>query len=103
MAELSPLKNLAAQKSLLQAESELYRTSIRVELDGLKRDTAWAGRSMDWVHRYRPLILLVAAPLFGFLMVRSGGGVKRLLLGALAAFRIFQRTRGLASLLLPRP
>jgi hypothetical protein len=103
MAKLSSLKNLAAQKSLVQAESEHYRTSLLVEWDGLKRDTAWAGRSMDWVHRYRPLILIVAAPLVGFLMVRRGGTIKRLLVGGIAVFNLLRRTKGLASLLLPRP
>jgi hypothetical protein len=91
MVEIAQLRDIAAQKRLIQAQSELCRRSIQLEWETLKLDTAWVGRSMDWISRYRAVLLLLAAPVGGAIVARRGRGMRRLLLQGFAAYQLVRR------------
>lgn len=97
MAQLDPLKKVDDQKRLVQAQSEICRRSIQLEWEGVKVDTAWVGRSMEWLHRYRAVILLLAAPVGGVLLVRRGRVLRRLFLQGFAAWQLLRRAGALTS------
>jgi hypothetical protein len=103
MVELAELKRIAAQKRLIQAESDICRRSIQLELDGFKLDTAWVRRGIDWLNRYRTTLLLLAAPLGGALVTRRARGVRRLLLQGFAAWQLMRRAGAVGALLRRRP
>jgi hypothetical protein len=97
MVELAELRDIAAQKRLVQAQSELCRRSIQLEWEGLKLDAAWVGSSMDWVSRHRTALLLLAAPLGGVLVARRGRTIQRVLLQGFAAWQLVRRAGVLRS------
>jgi hypothetical protein len=63
------LDNLALEKQALVAESDLNRLVLRAELQNLRSATAWVSEATRWPQKAGPL-LLVLAPLAGFLLTR---------------------------------
>jgi hypothetical protein len=97
MAQLDKLTKITEQKRLVQVQSEICRRSIQLEWEGVKLDTAWVGRSMEWLNRYRTVILLLAAPVGGVLLVRRGRLIRRLFLQGFAAWQLLRRAGTLTS------
>jgi hypothetical protein len=60
---------LALEKQALVAESELNRLMFQVERQNLRSATAWVNEAARWPQKAGPL-LLVLAPLAGFLLTR---------------------------------
>jgi hypothetical protein len=98
MAKTNKLTRIADQKRLVHAQSEIYRRAIQLEWESLKLDTAWVSRGVDWVNRYRTVLLLLAAPVGGLLVVRRGRGIRRLLLQGFAAWQMVRRVGAVTSL-----
>jgi hypothetical protein len=98
MAKINKLTGIEDQKQLIQAQSEVFRRSIQLEWETLKLDTAWVGRGVDWINRYRNLLLLLAAPVGGLLVVRRGRGIRRLLLQGFTAWQMVRRIGAVTSL-----
>jgi hypothetical protein len=63
------LDKLALEKQALVAESGLNRLVLQAEIQNLRSATAWVGAATRWPRRAGPL-LLVLAPLAGFLLTR---------------------------------
>jgi hypothetical protein len=64
------LDKLALEKRALVAESDLNRLGLQLELQNLRSATAWVSRADRWPRKLGPL-LLVLAPLTGFLVARA--------------------------------
>jgi hypothetical protein len=63
------LEELAREKQALLAESNLNRLVLQAEIHHLRSATAWVGEAARWPQKAGPL-LLVLAPLAGFLLTR---------------------------------
>ena len=63
------LDKLALEKQALVAESGLNRLVFQAELQNLRSATAWVSEAARWPRKAGPL-LLVLAPLAGFLLAR---------------------------------
>lgn len=97
MVEFPELRRIAAQKQLLQVQSEICRKAVQLEWSSLQQDTAWVSRSLDWLHRHRTSILLLAAPLGGALVARRGRAARRILLHGVAAWHLLRRANAVRS------
>jgi hypothetical protein len=64
------LEKIRLHKQTLVLESSLNRHALRTELQDLRRATAWISNATHAPQRFAPL-LVVLAPLAGFLAVRS--------------------------------
>lgn len=64
------LEKLALEKQTLVAESGLHRLTFQAELQNLRAATAWVSEATRWPGKAGPL-LLVLAPLAGFLLTRA--------------------------------
>jgi len=64
------LERLALEKQALVAESGLHRLEIQIELQNLRAATAWVSEATRWPRTHGSL-LMVLAPLAGFLMARA--------------------------------
>ena len=63
------LDELAYEKRAILAESDLNRLVLQAEMQNLRSATAWVGEATRWPQKAGPL-LLVLAPLAGFLLTR---------------------------------
>jgi hypothetical protein len=63
------LDELAREKQAILAESDLNRLVLQTEIQNLRSATAWVGEATRWPQKAGPL-LLVLAPLAGFLLTR---------------------------------
>jgi hypothetical protein len=63
------LDQLALERRALVAESGLNRLVLRAEIQHLRSATAWVSEAARWPRKAGPL-LLVLAPLAGFLLTR---------------------------------
>ena len=63
------LARLALEKQVLVAESGLNRLALQAELQNLRSATDWVSKAARWP-RKPGLVLLVLAPLAGFLLAR---------------------------------
>ena len=63
------LDKLAVEKQALVAESGLNRLMLQAEIENLRSATAWVSEATCWPRKAVPL-LLVLAPLAGFLLTR---------------------------------
>ena len=63
------LARLALQKQALVAEGDLHRLLLQTEIRNLRSATAWVSEATEWPRKAGPL-LLVLAPLAGFLLTR---------------------------------
>jgi hypothetical protein len=98
MVGVEQLREIESRKRLLRAQSEIARRSIQLEWAGLRTDTAWVGRATDWMNRYRSVLLLLAVPVGGVLVVKRGKGLRRLLLRGFAVWQLLRKAGGLMSL-----
>jgi hypothetical protein len=64
------LANLALEKQVLVAESDLNRLALQAEIQNLRSAAAWVSEAARWPRNHGAL-LLVLAPLAGFLLTRS--------------------------------
>ena len=64
------LDKLALEKQALVAESGMNRLVLRAEFQNLHSATAWVSEATRWPREHGPL-LLVLAPLAGFLLTRA--------------------------------
>ena len=64
------LDKLALERRALVAESGLNRLVLQAELQNLRSATAWVSEAARWPQKAGPL-LLVLAPLAGFLLMRA--------------------------------
>lgn len=64
------LEKLALEKQTLVVESGLHRLTFQAELQNLRSATAWVSEAARWPRKAGPL-LLVLAPLAGFLLTRA--------------------------------
>jgi hypothetical protein len=64
------LDKLALEKQALVAESGLHRLGIQIELQNLRSATAWVSEATRWPRTHGSL-LMVLAPLAGFLLTRA--------------------------------
>jgi hypothetical protein len=64
------LDKLALGKQVLVAESDLNRLTFQAELQNLRSATAWVSEAPRWPRKLGPL-LMVLAPLAGFLLTRA--------------------------------
>jgi hypothetical protein len=64
------LDKLAREKQAILAESDLNRLVLQAEIQNLRTATAWVGEAARWPRKAGPL-LLVLAPLAGFLLTRG--------------------------------
>jgi hypothetical protein len=90
MAQLPELRSISEQKSLLRAQCEVCRRSLHLQLASLRVDTDGLRRGVDWVGRYRSFFWLVA-PAAGFLVVRRGRALRRLLIRGVAIWQLLSR------------
>ena len=65
------LDKLNVQKQALLLESSLNRLALQTEVQRLRSATAWAGEATRASRQFAPLLLLLA-PLAGFLLARKG-------------------------------
>jgi hypothetical protein len=65
------LDKLTVQKQALLLESGLNRLALQAEIQRLRSGTAWAGEATRASRQFAPLLLLLA-PLAGFLLARKG-------------------------------
>ena len=63
------LDKLALEKQALVTESSLNRLVLQAEIQNLRSATAWVSEATRWPRKAGPL-LLVLAPLAGFLLMR---------------------------------
>ena len=64
------LDKLALERRALVAESGLHRLTFQVELQNLRAAAAWVSEASRWPQKAGPL-LLILAPLAGFLLTKS--------------------------------
>jgi hypothetical protein len=64
------LGRLAQQRKTLVAESDLNRLVLQSEIQNLRKALGWVGEAGRWPRKLGPL-MLVLAPLAGFLMARG--------------------------------
>jgi hypothetical protein len=64
------LDKLAQQRRTLVSESGLNRLVLRAEIQNLRDATAWVSEATRWPRKAGPL-MLVLAPLAGFLLTRA--------------------------------
>ena len=87
------VNELAERKRQLLARSEIYRQSISIEVDQIRRTTAWIPRTIHVARVVAPL-LMFAVPLAGALFGRKRTTRKRALGGiasnVLAGVRLFR-------------
>ena len=65
------LERLALEKQALVAEIGLHRLTIQLELQNLRSAAAWVSEATRWPRTHGSL-LMVLAPLAGFLLTRIG-------------------------------
>jgi hypothetical protein len=78
------LDRLAAQKQALLVESTLHRLAVQAEFQSLRSATAWVREAADRSGELTPL-LLILAPLAGFLLAKGSRRPDSWLSRALAA------------------
>jgi len=67
------LDKLALEKQVLVAESGLNRLAVQAELQNLRSATTWVSEAARWPRKAGPLLVLLA-PLAGFLLTRASRG-----------------------------
>jgi hypothetical protein len=90
MAQLHELTTISERKRMAQAQCELCRRSLRLQLATFSADTAWFQRGLDSVARYRSFLWIVA-PAAGFLIARRGKMLRRLLIRGVAGWQLMSR------------
>ena len=90
MAQLHELTTIAERKRMAQAQCDLCRRSLQLQLATISADTAWFQRGLDSVARYRSF-LWVVAPAAGFLFARQGNLLRRFVIRGVAAWQIASR------------
>ncbi len=96
MAGISELDSLAAKKRALVAESEVYRQTLRLELQNVRLYAARMQRRVDLLRSAKPLLALV--PIIGafaglrFRAKRAGRprGLRRWMRAALVGWRVYR-------------
>ena len=69
MVTVTELKQLQAQKIILLAKGQIYRSTFQFEYERLRERLGWVQRSASFVRKTYPFFIL-AAPLAGFLIMR---------------------------------
>ncbi len=87
------LGQIRERKEWLKASSELHRCVIALEGSELGRRLRWLDRGVALVQRARPLLPL-AAGLAGFIAVRRGGKLFRLVGKATVGWRLLRGLTG---------
>lgn len=90
MAELLELRSITERKRLLQAQCDVCRRSLQLQIASVRDDTAWVRRGVESVGRYRSFLWL-AAPLAGLLVARRGRQLRRLLVRGVTAWQLLAR------------
>ncbi len=94
MFETARVKELAARKRLLVAESEVNRRLLAVELSRLQPAVEQAEQAFSYGRVVSPLVLTVAAVAGGFLLTK-GKSLKGLTAKALVGWQLFKRLKPL--------
>jgi hypothetical protein len=92
--ETARVKELAARKRLLVAESEVNRRLLAVELARLQPAVAQAEKAASIGRAVSPILLTVAAVAGGFLLTK-GNSLKGLGAKALVGWQLFKRLKPL--------
>jgi hypothetical protein len=93
MVGQTELRRIQERKEWLKAASELHRCVIALEGVELERRLHWLDRAVALVQRARPL-LPIAAGLAGFIAVRRGGTLFRLVGKATVGLKLLRRVTG---------
>jgi hypothetical protein len=102
MVRLVKIKDLEARKRALAEESEVYRQTLRLEIQNLHLYRIQMQRKFSSLRPSNPL-LMFAWPLAASLFRRRGLPKFRLATGALMAWNLFRRVRSLVPGLFSRP
>jgi multidrug resistance efflux pump len=94
MLNPAAMKELAARKQALVAESELTRQTLRAEFRGLQASLGAVADRVKWA-RAALKVALLAAPLGGLILARKKGGWRGLARAGLAAWRLLRPLRAL--------
>ena len=76
MVEIPELKDLQTRKQVLLAKSELHRCTLALTCERVKEQTAWIDRTAGFARTSWP-VLVVLAPLAGYLLVKKRAFVMR--------------------------
>jgi len=90
MARLFKVKDIEARKRALLEESDLYRQSLRFEIDNLRLHTTWVKRRATWL-TLTPLWPLVLQLLKFFVKKKRPNSKWRWFSSAMAGWQLYQK------------
>jgi len=83
-------KNLEAQKKLLVAQSEIYRSTLSLQCARIEASMAWLDRALSFIRSTYPLMML-AAPLLGFAAVKKRSLLRNLWVKGLFGWQLYRK------------
>jgi hypothetical protein len=93
MARIFKIKDLEARKRALVEECDLYRQSLRFEVDNLRLHTTWIKRRATWL-TLTPLWPLVPQLLKAFVKKKRATSKWRWLSTVLAGWQVYKKVAG---------
>src|SRR5690349_1988911 len=90
MARIFKVKELEAKRRALTAESEVYRQTLRLEIENLRLAAMRARRQMKSFQSVNPLLTLVA-PMAASLLTKRRGRLRGLFTTALLGWQVYRK------------
>ncbi|SRR5258707_832718 len=90
MARIFQVKQLEAKRRALTAESEVYRQTLKLEIENLRLSAIQARRKIT-SGTVNPSLVMLIAPLAGSLLTKRGGRLRGMVSTALLAWQVYRK------------